>query len=218
MSRKKSEPQTKKSVTRIGENLKAYLKEKGWRQTLLAEAAKIAPNTVSEVINGVYDPGAEILERIIRNTDINPLFLFTGEGPKTISTGTNQQQSIADADIDPITRDLLDKTHRILSIHTSAAREALASNINYLFDSVRREMVLSTLDDEWGPKVKEIFGSTFRDIMRKVDERLSLRRASPDPIKGEAPAPEVDQGTSSQLNQSEQEKLLPRRYTKVHVK
>jgi phage repressor protein C with HTH and peptisase S24 domain len=64
--------------------LQDFLNEKKWKAADLSRVSEVAPNTLSEVLKGYYDPSSQHLDRIIRTTDINPIYLFSGEGPVTL--------------------------------------------------------------------------------------------------------------------------------------
>lgn len=65
----------------FGENLQRYLDEKAWKAADLARATGVKPNTLSDILSGeTKEPRYEVIQKIVRNTDINPDFLITGLG------------------------------------------------------------------------------------------------------------------------------------------
>lgn len=63
-------------------NIAKYIKLKGWRIADFARKTGIAANNFSELKNGRKKGiNSEQIEKIIRNSDIEPYFLLTGEGP-----------------------------------------------------------------------------------------------------------------------------------------
>lgn len=66
----------------FAERIQKYLDKKGWFMADLCRAASLSSDTMSELKTGsTKSPRGDILEKIVRNTDINPEFLLTCEGP-----------------------------------------------------------------------------------------------------------------------------------------
>jgi hypothetical protein len=78
-------PTTKKSRTDIGLRLKAFRESKALSITEFSRVSGIKSNTLSEMEGQKYDPSAEKLAIIVRNTDVNPMWLLTGLGDMTVS-------------------------------------------------------------------------------------------------------------------------------------
>ena len=67
----------------IGQRLAAYLKYKNVKPVELVRKTGISAATISEAINGKRDLTGTKIELIIRHTDIDPVWLLTGEGKMT---------------------------------------------------------------------------------------------------------------------------------------
>jgi transcriptional regulator with XRE-family HTH domain len=65
----------------INERLAYFIEKKGLKITHLAALTKISQGALSDIKNSNREPKAGILEKFIRGTDINPFWLFLGEGP-----------------------------------------------------------------------------------------------------------------------------------------
>jgi transcriptional regulator with XRE-family HTH domain len=77
----------------FAERLQLYLNAKGWKTADLVRVTEIKPNTLSDIFSGkTKEPRLDMLERLVRNTDIDPVFLLSGEGdaikaPRTFAEG-----------------------------------------------------------------------------------------------------------------------------------
>lgn len=80
MSSKKFDISTSEAKFPIGPRIKQYREAKGYSAKKLAEMAGIARSTISEAESQKHDLGSEKIEKIVRNTDIDPMWLLTGEG------------------------------------------------------------------------------------------------------------------------------------------
>ena len=85
MSRKKINIRTKKLG--IGPRLKKYRISKGLKVEELGKLIGVAHGTISNTENEVTTVSAETLQKICRNTNINPLWLITGKGQMTQKKG-----------------------------------------------------------------------------------------------------------------------------------
>lgn len=64
----------------VGRRLRTYLEEMGIKSIDLIKKTGIAPATVSEAINEKRDLTASKVELIVRHTDVDPMWLLTGQG------------------------------------------------------------------------------------------------------------------------------------------
>src|SRR5687768_2969655 len=53
----------------------------GGSRSALAAAARVPLTNIVKVVTGQQAPGRQLLETITKNTDANPTWLLTGEGP-----------------------------------------------------------------------------------------------------------------------------------------
>ena len=66
----------------LKERLRRYLDVKGMKTAELARITGIVPNSLSDLMTGKKKGmNSDQVEIIIKTTDVNPLFLLTGEGP-----------------------------------------------------------------------------------------------------------------------------------------
>ncbi len=65
---------------KIGARLQAFRREKSYSIRRLSEITGIAASTLSEIETEKYEPGAQKLQDLVRKTDLNALWLLTGEG------------------------------------------------------------------------------------------------------------------------------------------
>jgi transcriptional regulator with XRE-family HTH domain len=84
----------------IGKRIKAFRKSKKLSGKNLAEIIRISQGSLSDLENDKTTPKSSTIESIIRNTDINPVWLMTGEGEMTAKAplvqpgmSTEQQQA-----------------------------------------------------------------------------------------------------------------------------
>lgn len=63
----------------IGERLKAYRKAKSLSLREISKITGISQGALSDIENSKNQPAAKTIEAIVRNTDINPYWLLTGE-------------------------------------------------------------------------------------------------------------------------------------------
>lgn len=65
----------------IADHLRRFLSEKGWKAADLERATGLKHSSLFEVLDGkTENPRYEFIQRIVRNTDIDPDFLLSGEG------------------------------------------------------------------------------------------------------------------------------------------
>ena len=81
----------------LNERIKIYIETKGLKLNKLSDITGVPHGSLSDIKNGKREPGAKILEKLIRNTDINAHWLLTGEGPMI------RPQSWASANDKPMT-------------------------------------------------------------------------------------------------------------------
>lgn len=65
----------------IGTRIKEYRLRKGYKVAQFASIIDISQGSLSDIENEKTKPSAETLSSIVRHTDINALWLLTGEGP-----------------------------------------------------------------------------------------------------------------------------------------
>ncbi len=65
----------------IGMRIKEYRKMMGATAVEFAKLAEISQGSLSGIENMKTKPAADTIAAIVRNTDINPMWLLTGEGP-----------------------------------------------------------------------------------------------------------------------------------------
>jgi transcriptional regulator with XRE-family HTH domain len=70
-----------RNIAMINERIKIYIETKGLKLNKLSDITGVPHGSLSDIKNGKREPGAKILEKLIRNTDINAHWLLTGEGP-----------------------------------------------------------------------------------------------------------------------------------------
>jgi transcriptional regulator with XRE-family HTH domain len=75
----------------IGERIKAYRKSMGLKVVEFAKLAEISQGSLSGIENLKTKPSSDTIEAIVRNTDINPIWLLTGKG----AMGRTSQAEIA---------------------------------------------------------------------------------------------------------------------------
>jgi transcriptional regulator with XRE-family HTH domain len=80
MSIKKDEILTKEKKFLIGLRIKQFRDAKGYTVKQLSEMTRIGRSTLSEVESQKHDITSEKIEKLIRHTDLNPVWLLTGEG------------------------------------------------------------------------------------------------------------------------------------------
>jgi transcriptional regulator with XRE-family HTH domain len=64
----------------LGERLKQFRLAQGMKANQFAEVVGISQSSLSEIENQNTNPSAETLSLVVRNTNINSLWLLTGEG------------------------------------------------------------------------------------------------------------------------------------------
>jgi len=65
----------------IGQRIKEFRSKKGYKVRELADIIGISQGTLSDIENEKTRPSADTLAAFVRNTDINPSWLLTGESP-----------------------------------------------------------------------------------------------------------------------------------------
>lgn len=153
--RKFAMPKKKPDLSFLGGRLRAYRESEGLTLKELASLTNIAQPTLSEVENAKYDLSAEKLSHIIRNTNINPIWLLTGEGEmfsspdRSPSTEPRLCDSCCVTDAAKLpqeTRDLLSMAVETLTSDTKYAR-LLTESIRSLHESIRFTRRLETLEE-----------------------------------------------------------------------
>lgn len=84
----------------FGERIKTYRKNKGLKGYQLATLIGVSSGTLSDIENEKTTPKAETIQKLIRHTDINSVWLMTGEGEMTataplVQPGMSSQQQQA---------------------------------------------------------------------------------------------------------------------------
>ncbi len=64
----------------VGRRIRAYRKKKGLTVKQLAEIIGISQGSLSDIENEKTKPSAKTITSLVRNTDINPTWLLTGQG------------------------------------------------------------------------------------------------------------------------------------------
>jgi len=64
----------------IGQRIKDFRSKKGYKVKELADIIGVSQGTLSDIENGKTRPSADTIAALVRNTDINPSWLLTGEG------------------------------------------------------------------------------------------------------------------------------------------
>lgn len=64
----------------LGTRIKEFRLKKKLTVKQLAEICKISHSSISEIENEKWYPSSEVIINLVRNTDINPIWLLTGEG------------------------------------------------------------------------------------------------------------------------------------------
>lgn len=64
----------------LGARIREFRLKKNLTVKQLAEICKISHSSISEVENEKWYPSSEVLINLVQNTDINPIWLLTGEG------------------------------------------------------------------------------------------------------------------------------------------
>ncbi len=65
----------------VGQRIREYRKKKGLKLIELAKLIGISHGSLSDIENEKTDPKTETLLKLVRHTDINLAWLFTGQGP-----------------------------------------------------------------------------------------------------------------------------------------
>jgi len=78
---KKKENLENPELIAFGQGLKDIRKNLDIQQKDFAEKLRISGSFLSEVEKGKAKPGYDFIKNLIVKFDINPLYLFTGEGP-----------------------------------------------------------------------------------------------------------------------------------------
>lgn len=73
----------------FSERIEAFLSAKKWKPADLVRASGLTAPTVSQILSGErVKPGIQVLESLVKNTEIDPYFLLTGEGSPIKSPAT----------------------------------------------------------------------------------------------------------------------------------
>jgi transcriptional regulator with XRE-family HTH domain len=70
----------------IGKRIKEYRVSTRHKTVEFSRLVGVSQGTLSDIENEKSKPAFDTIEAIIRNTDINPSWLFTGQGPMRIAT------------------------------------------------------------------------------------------------------------------------------------
>jgi hypothetical protein len=126
MSREKPGFRRKKSGSRhdvpeigLGRHLWNFMEAKGWDLPALIEETGLPRTTVWEIIYKKRKPGFDLLQELVLKTDINPNYLFTGEGPMLCEPETNSTDKSMSPAKPPWTIDNLDDEHLLERVRTT---------------------------------------------------------------------------------------------------
>ncbi len=76
----------------LGERLRQYRKQRGLTGSDLSKLIGISQGSLSDIETSKTTPSSKTLENLIRNTDIDIVWLLTGEGPKRVEEGTARRE------------------------------------------------------------------------------------------------------------------------------
>ncbi len=68
----------------VGSRLRQYRKVKKMMAKTLAKLIGISQGSLSDIENGKTKPSSDTIASIIRQTDVNPTWLMTGDGPMLV--------------------------------------------------------------------------------------------------------------------------------------
>ena len=150
MSRKKC-PIDEKT---LGGRLRIFRESKGFNIVPFANLLSISHGSLSDIENNKSKPSSVPINGLIRKTDINIYWLFTGEGE--MGRGTEKDVEIRedntyiykeeDLDSDPDIADLLKAARRVLKSENKVAFDALERNIRYFDHSIKTEKRLKAIE------------------------------------------------------------------------
>jgi transcriptional regulator with XRE-family HTH domain len=87
----------------IGKRIRDYREGKGLKVAAFASIIGISQGSLSDIENGKTKPSADTLSRIVRNTDIDPGWLLTGELIDRAAETQSQYTPISDQHIIEVT-------------------------------------------------------------------------------------------------------------------
>jgi len=139
----------------IGDRLKAYRKANGFNLVGFSELLSISHGALSGLENDKSKPSSDTLINICKNTDINIVWLLTGEGEMTRRPETEKEPQPPDQpplykvgvlDEDPKVADLLEAAARVLKSGKQVAFDALERNIRYFDHAIKTENRLNAME------------------------------------------------------------------------
>ena len=175
MSRKKC-PIDEKT---LGGRLRIFRESKGFNIVPFANLLSISHGSLSDIENNKSKPSSGPINGLIRKTDINIYWLFTGEGE--MGRGTEKDVEIRedntyiykeeDLDSDPDIADLLKAARRVLKSENKVAFDALERNIRYFDHSIKTENRLKAIEAEQ---------TTLKDTLAKMEKRFEKKEEYPE--------------------------------------
>lgn len=171
MSRKKCQINEKS----LGGRLRLFRESKNMRVVQFSLLIGISHGSLSDIENNKSKPSNTPIDGLVRNTDINIYWLFTGKGKMTrkaeqkvccVVESSPIYNKEGNNDKDPETADLLTRAVKILKSKTEYS-DSLAANIKSFHRAIQTEERLGSIDEE----IKKIKKSLKQsDNIRKADQ------------------------------------------------
>jgi transcriptional regulator with XRE-family HTH domain len=147
-----------------GERLRQYRKSKSLTLVKFGQMLGISHGSLSELENNINNPSADTLASLVRYTDINIVWLLSGEGDMTVSkplahdrlqvNDETPVKYIIPAD-DPDVSHLLDQAAEVLRSNNKTIKTALAANIKSFHRSMEIERNVDALEMILHPPVPD---------------------------------------------------------------